>query len=70
MISLEKYSYACNPNILWKVDDSNVKCGKFVSIAENVTIFLGNGIGHDSNFVTTYPFGQIYQNVLDRKSVV
>lgn len=62
MISIGKYSYACNPNILWKVDDLNVTCGKFVSIAENVTIFLGNGIGHDSSFVTTFPFGEIHKN--------
>ena len=63
MVSLGKYSYACNPKILWKVDDSDVTCGKFVSIAENVTMFLGNGIGHDSNFVTTYPFGEIHENI-------
>ena len=63
MISLGKYSYACNPKILWNVDDSDVTCGKFVSIAENVTMFLGNGIGHDANFITTYPFGQIHKNV-------
>jgi acetyltransferase-like isoleucine patch superfamily enzyme len=63
MISLGKYSYACNPTILWKVDDSTVTCGKFVSIGEKVTIFLGNGVGHDANFVTTYPFGQIYQDI-------
>ena len=63
MISLGKYSYACDPNILWKVDDSTVTCGKFVSIGEKVTMFLGNGVGHDSNFLTTYPFGEIHQNV-------
>jgi acetyltransferase-like isoleucine patch superfamily enzyme len=62
-MSLGKYSYAVNPNILWNVDDSNVMCGKFSSIGANVTIFLGNGIGHDANFVTTYPFGQIHTNV-------
>jgi acetyltransferase-like isoleucine patch superfamily enzyme len=63
MISLGKYSYTCNPTILWKVDDSTVTCGKFVSIGLNVTIFLGNGVGHDTNFVTTYPFGQIHQDI-------
>lgn len=65
MVSLGKYSYAINPNILWKVDDSNVTCGKFSSIGADVTIFLGNGKGHDSNFVTTYPFGEIHQNVFN-----
>ena len=63
MISLGKYSYACDPTVLWKVDDSTITCGKFVSIAEKVTIFLGNGFGHDANFVTTYPFGQIHQDI-------
>jgi acetyltransferase-like isoleucine patch superfamily enzyme len=63
MISLGKYSYAVNPNIVWNVDESNVICGNFSSIGANVTIFLGNGIGHDANFVTTYPFGEIHKNV-------
>jgi len=53
-----KYSYG-KPNILWGLDGSSFSCGNFVSISDNVTIFLGNGIGHDSSFVTTYPFGQI-----------
>ena len=63
MISLGKYSYVVNPNIVWNVDESNVICGKFSSMGANVTIFLGNGIGHDANFITTYPFGQIHKNV-------
>jgi acetyltransferase-like isoleucine patch superfamily enzyme len=62
-MSLGKYSYAVNPNILWNVDESIVMCGKFSSIGANVTIFLGNGVGHDANFITTYPFGQIHTNV-------
>jgi acetyltransferase-like isoleucine patch superfamily enzyme len=63
MISLGKYSYAVSPNIVWNVDESNVICGNFSSIGENVTIFLGNGIGHDSKFITTYPFGEIHKNI-------
>jgi len=63
MISLGKYSYACNPKVLWKVDDSTVTCGNFVSIADDVTIFLGNGIGHDAEFVSTFPFGYIHQDI-------
>lgn len=38
-------------------------CGKFVSIADDVTIFLGNGIGHDAEFVSTFPFGIIHQDI-------
>lgn len=58
-LSFGKYSYG-NPKILWNVDNAKLECGKFVSIADCVTIFLGNGIGHDASFVTSYPFGEIH----------
>jgi acetyltransferase-like isoleucine patch superfamily enzyme len=68
MYSTGKYSYG-TPTILWNIDDSKVVCGNFVCIANDVTIFLGNGRGHDSSFVTIYPFGHtncdIFYNVVN-----
>lgn len=62
---LGKYSYG-NPTILWNVKNYKIICGKFVSIADNVTIFLGNGYGHDSTFITSYPFGYINCEIFDK----
>jgi acetyltransferase-like isoleucine patch superfamily enzyme len=56
------YSYG-NPTVIWKTPETFLICGNYVSISDDVTIFLGNGFGHDSTFVSTYPFGYIYQNV-------
>lgn len=57
-----KYSYGLE-NI--KVRDwgegADVKVGSFCSIADNVTIFIGGN--HRTDWVTTYPFGHINQNV-------
>lgn len=64
MHSIGKYSYG-TPTILWNVDNSKVVCGNFVCISDNVTIFLGNGRGHDSSFVTIYPFGYINFDIFD-----
>ena len=38
------------------------KIGKFCSIASNCKIYTGRG-GHRKEFVSTYPFGAIYNNV-------
>jgi acetyltransferase-like isoleucine patch superfamily enzyme len=58
-----KHSYG-NPTIIsWQNNGINVSCGNFCSIAKNVTIYLANGIGHDSTFVSTYPFGQTSTNI-------
>lgn len=57
-----KYSYGLE-NI--KVRDwgegADVKVGSFCSIADNVTIFIGGN--HRTDWITTYPFGHINQNV-------
>lgn len=54
-----EYTYG-TPKILFENDDSNLFIGKYCSIAENVTIFLGGN--HRTDWVTTYPF-----NVLRHK---
>jgi len=60
-MSFGKYTYG-SPNIHFQVHDSKLVVGNFCSIAKNVNIYLGNGQGHDMTFVSTYPFGYIYQN--------
>lgn len=62
MHSIGKYSYG-NPNILWKNNDAKLVIGNFCSIAENVKIYLGGN--HRSDWVTTYPFGHINQNLFN-----
>ena len=42
-------------------EGADVKVGSFCSIADNVTIFIGGN--HRTDWVTTYPFGHIHQNV-------
>jgi virginiamycin A acetyltransferase len=62
-----KYTYG-NPTLMFSNGLSKVKVGNFTSIAEKVTIYLGNGFGHDATFVSTYPFGYIHKDVFDKVS--
>ena len=48
-----EYTYG-HPKILFENNDSNLIIGKFCSIADNVTIFLGGN--HRTDWITTYPF--------------
>lgn len=60
MLKIDKYSYG-SPKILWgdnNQDKNQCIIGKFCSIAENITIYLGGN--HNTNWITTYPFGHIY----------
>jgi acetyltransferase-like isoleucine patch superfamily enzyme len=47
------YTYG-NPIILFENKEANLTIGKFCSIADNVTIFLGGN--HRTDWITTYPF--------------
>lgn len=47
------YTYG-NPKILFENKDSNLTIGKFCSIADEVTIFLGGN--HRTDWISTYPF--------------
>ena len=51
------YTYG-RPNVLFENSEANLSIGKFCSIAQGVTIFLGGN--HNVDWLTTYPF-----NVLD-----
>ena len=62
MNPIGKYSYG-TPAICWDVTDAKLTIGNFCSIGTNVKIYLGNGVGHDTTFVSTYPFGYIHQSI-------
>jgi acetyltransferase-like isoleucine patch superfamily enzyme len=61
-MQMGKYSYG-KPEIFWENKDAKLIVKNFTSIGINVKIYLGNGIGHDSSFVSTFPFSYIHQNV-------
>lgn len=63
-MNLGKYSYAQTPLIITnKYDNTTYECGKFCSIARNLTICLGGN--HRTDWVTTYPFGHIHKKVFN-----
>ncbi len=59
---MSSYSYGF-PTVHWNNNDSNLIVGKFCSIAQNVNIYLGGN--HRTDWVTTYPFGHIHQNIFN-----
>lgn len=60
---MDNYSYTGNVNILWENPNAKVIIGNFCSIGDNLKVYLGNGSGHDIEFVSTYPFGHINTDV-------
>lgn len=48
-----EYTYG-KPTVLFDNEDANLNIGKFCSIADGVTIFLGGN--HRTDWITTYPF--------------
>lgn len=50
------YTYG-NPCLLFENQSTQLKVGKFCSIANGVTIFLGGN--HRTDWITTYPFNDI-----------
>jgi acetyltransferase-like isoleucine patch superfamily enzyme len=61
-MSFGKYTYG-TPTIHWKNNDAKLVIGNFCSIAGNVNIYLGGN--HRKDWVTTYPFGHIHQNIFN-----
>ncbi len=51
-----EYTYG-HPNILFENDEANLYIGKFCSIANGVTIFLGGN--HRTDWISTYPFNDL-----------
>ncbi len=46
-----------NPNVIFENDEAKLTIGKFCSIAEEVTIFLGGN--HRIDWISTYPFNAL-----------
>jgi acetyltransferase-like isoleucine patch superfamily enzyme len=63
-MNLGKYSYAQSPLIITNnYDNTTYECGKFCSIARNLTICLGGN--HRTDWVSTYPFGHRYTQIFN-----
>ena len=60
-MSFGKYSYG-KIKILWG-GPHNLKVGNFCSIGHNVSVYLGGN--HRTDWVTTYPFGHIHQDIFN-----
>lgn len=59
-----KYTYGhTNIKVYWH-EGYKIEIGKFCSIADNVTIFLGGN--HRTDWFTTYPFGHINDSVFTK----
>ena len=62
--SCGKYSYGINNiKIFHWGEPSELHIGSFCSIANNCTIYLGGN--HRTDWITTYPFGHVNQNIFD-----
>ena len=65
MIKAGKYTYGVNNiNIRSWGEDLDIEIGAFCSIAGNVSIFLGGN--HNTDWVTTYPFGHIHTDIFNK----
>lgn len=51
-----EYTYG-KPDVKFNCDEANLYIGKFCSIADRVTIFLGGN--HRTDWITTYPFNDL-----------
>ena len=63
MIVRGKYSYGDPIVFNYGLDNYKVTIGNFCSIGQNTKIYLANGVGHDSTFISTYPFGHIFTDI-------
>lgn len=59
-VSIGKHTYG-RPMIWNEPNGANLTIGNFCSISQNVKIFLGGN--HRTDWVTTYPFGHVNQNI-------
>jgi acetyltransferase-like isoleucine patch superfamily enzyme len=62
-MSYGKYTYG-NPIIHFNNPCAKLIIGNFCSIASNVNIYLGGN--HRTDWVTTYPFGHIHNNIFNK----
>lgn len=57
-----------HPIIIFENDDANLFIGKYCSIAEGVTIFLGGN--HRQDWITTYPFNALPMYFLNSNKIL
>jgi len=63
-MKIGKYTYNTHNIKIWYRDSSaNLSLGNFCSIAQNINIYLGGN--HRSDWVSTFPFGHIYQETFN-----
>ena len=65
MDKIGKYTYGVhNINVKSWGEGFNVNIGSFCSIADDITIFVGGN--HNTNWISTYPFGHIHKNIFNK----
>jgi len=63
-MQIDKYTYSSGtPHIVYTSSGAKCKTGKFCSIGDNLKIWLGGN--HNTNWVTTYPFGHKYKEIFN-----
>lgn len=60
------YTYG-NPTVLFENHEANLIIGKFCSIADGVTIFLGGN--HRVDWISTYPFNVLNNHFTEAKNI-
>jgi acetyltransferase-like isoleucine patch superfamily enzyme len=67
-ISVGRFTYGFeNVSVRQWDEGAALKIGSFCSIADNITIFLGGN--HRTDWITTFPFGHIYQDELGGENI-
>ena len=66
LVEIGDYTYG-KPQIMHWGEDAKLKIGKFCSIADRVTIFLGGN--HRLDWITTYPFSALSQEWPEAKDI-
>jgi acetyltransferase-like isoleucine patch superfamily enzyme len=61
------YTYG-NPKILFENEETKLVIGKFCSIADEVTIFLGGN--HRGDWITTYPFSAFKEDFPEASGII
>ena len=59
-VEIGDFTYSFNLNVLSWNEGTKLKIGKFCSISDDVTIFLGGE--HRSDWITTYPFNALLES--------
>jgi acetyltransferase-like isoleucine patch superfamily enzyme len=67
-ISIARFTYGYeNISVMQCNEGAALKIGAFCSIAQNITVFLGGN--HRTDWITTFPFGHIYQAELGGENI-